>query len=87
MLRWAFKGPRQFQDVPGLARFLLAAVLVAPAVGATIGALNVVVHAVPQTYWRTWIEWFMSNALTALTILPGAACSARRTSRGYTDRA
>src|SRR5262249_43114348 len=24
----------------------------------------------PSAYWNTWIEWFMSNALTGLTLLP-----------------
>jgi two-component system, LuxR family, sensor kinase FixL len=86
MLRWAFKGPRQFEDVPGLARFLFAAVLVAPAAGATIGAMNVVIHSAPQTYWRTWVEWFLSNALTGLTILPALMLGATYVARSRRPR-
>jgi two-component system, LuxR family, sensor kinase FixL len=70
MLRWAFRRPLRLDDVPDLARFALAAAIIAPSVGATIGAMNVVLHGAPATYWRTWTEWFVSNALTGLTILP-----------------
>jgi signal transduction histidine kinase len=45
-------------------------VLVAPAVGATIGAANVVLHDAAETYWRPWSAWFVSNALTGLAMMP-----------------
>jgi signal transduction histidine kinase/integral membrane sensor domain MASE1 len=50
--------------------FVLAAVVVAPAVGATIGAANVVGHGASDSYARPWIAWFVSNALTGLVMLP-----------------
>ena len=70
MLRWALRGQARLDDVDTLARFALGAVIVAPAVGATIGAANVLLHGATVVYWRPWSEWFMSNALTGLTILP-----------------
>ena len=70
MLRWALRGQLRFERRRQLARFALAAVVVAPAVGATIGAANVVLHGGSATYWRPWTAWFLSNALTGLTILP-----------------
>jgi signal transduction histidine kinase len=70
MLRWALRGGLQLNDIDSLARFALAAVVVAPAVGATIGAANVVFHGGSATYWRPWTAWFLSNALTGLTLLP-----------------
>ena len=82
LLRWWFKGLPRLENVGALARFALAAVVIAPAVAATIGALNPVIHGGPSNYWRTWIAWDLANALTALTLLPafmlGGAYIARR---------
>jgi signal transduction histidine kinase len=64
-------GPHpRLDSVASLFRFAIAAAIVAPAVGATIGAANVVLHDVPATYAETWNAWFVSNALTALMMLP-----------------
>jgi len=86
LLRWALRGQLRLNDVDSLARFALAAVLIAPMVGATIGAANVVLHGASAGYWRSWGEWFLSNALTGLTLLPafvlgGAALAKRRDHR------
>ena len=70
MLRWLFQGRPRLDGIPSLASFVLSAVLVAPAVGATLGATNVVLHGVSPPYWPVWRAWYMSNALTGLTILP-----------------
>jgi signal transduction histidine kinase/integral membrane sensor domain MASE1 len=70
MLRRLFGGPPRLDSVAALLRFVVSAALVAPAVGATIGAANVVLHGSSPSYWRAWSAWFMSNALTGLTILP-----------------
>ena len=70
LLRWLFGGASRLNSIPALLRFAVSTVLIAPAVGATIGAANVVLHAATPTYWKTWNAWFLSNALTALTILP-----------------
>jgi signal transduction histidine kinase len=70
MLRRLFGGPPRLDSVGALLRFVASAALVAPAVGATIGAANAVLHGASATYWRSWSAWFMSNALTGLTILP-----------------
>jgi two-component system sensor kinase FixL len=64
-------GPHpRLDSVASLIRFVIAAAIVAPALGATIGATNVLLHGVPQTYGETWNAWFVSNALTALLMLP-----------------
>jgi signal transduction histidine kinase len=71
MLRWLLGNPPQLGGVRALNRFFVSAVLVAPAVGATIGAANYVWLGASPAYWRPWAAWFSSNALTALTMLPG----------------
>jgi signal transduction histidine kinase len=86
LLRWALRGEFGLNDIDSVARFALAAVVVAPSVGATIGAANVVLHVGSATYWRTWSAWFLSNALTGLTLLPpliigGAYFAKRRAAR------
>ena len=48
-------GPRPRLDgLASLLRFVIAAVIVAPAVGATIGAANVVLHDTSATYQEIW---------------------------------
>jgi signal transduction histidine kinase len=70
MLRWLFGDRPRLDGIRELMLFIGSAVLIAPAVGATIGAANVVLHGGSATYWRPWSAWFMSNALTGLTMLP-----------------
>ena len=70
LLRWVFRGPPRLDSVPGLALFVVSVAVIAPAVGATIGATNVILHRTGAMYRPTWSAWFMSNALTGLTILP-----------------
>jgi signal transduction histidine kinase len=71
LLRRLFKGRPRLDSLPTLAAFVVSAAFIAPAVGATLGAANVVAHGSPESYWRPWSAWFLSNALTGLTILPG----------------
>jgi two-component system, LuxR family, sensor kinase FixL len=70
LLRWLLKDRRHLNSIDALLRFVLSAVLIAPAIGAGLGAANVVMHGAPVTYGQAWTAWFMSNALTGLTILP-----------------
>ncbi|HTJ21339.1 MAG TPA: ATP-binding protein [Gemmatimonadaceae bacterium] len=70
LLRRVFRGPPRLDGMDAIVRFAASTVLVAPAAAATIGAMNVVFHGSVTTYWRTWAEWYMSNALTGLTLLP-----------------
>jgi signal transduction histidine kinase len=60
----------RLDTVRRLSLFLVAAVVAAPAVGATIGASNVVWHRTTTEYGALWRAWFVSNALTGLTMLP-----------------
>jgi integral membrane sensor domain MASE1 len=69
-LRWIFGGVPRLDSVRSLLAFVAGAVVLAPAVGATIGAASVVFHEPSLPYLDTWAVWFMSNALTGLTLLP-----------------
>ena len=75
-LRWLFGGVPRLDGGFALFKFFAVAVILAPAVGATIGAANVVLHGTSPTYWLAWTQWFLSNALTALTMLPGLLVAA-----------
>lgn len=70
LLRSLLADSLRLDGIPRLLLFGVAAVLMAPAVGATIGAANVVLHGASDSYWRTWSGWFVSNALTGLAMLP-----------------
>lgn len=70
LLRHLFGGVFRLDSVPALAWFVLSAVAIGPAAGATLGAANVVYHDPSAPYWRAWTQWLMSNALTALIMLP-----------------
>ena len=70
LLRWLFNGIPRLDSIPQLVVFSLTAAVAAPAVGATLGAANIVLHGATASYWRTWTGWFVSNALVALTMLP-----------------
>ncbi|MGH7616071.1 MAG: MASE1 domain-containing protein [Gemmatimonadaceae bacterium] len=66
-----FLGPQlRLDTIARLLVFVVSAAVIAPAVGATIGAVNVVWHGRSATYWAPWSAWFLSNSLTALTMLP-----------------
>jgi len=70
LLRWLFGGRPRLDSIGPMLLFVVIATLVAPAVGATLGAANVVLHGASSTYWLPWKAWFLSNALTGLTVLP-----------------
>ena len=70
LLRWLCGGPPRLDSLRELPLFAFSAVAVAPAVGATIGAANVMLHGAAATYWLPWSGWFVSNALTGLVMLP-----------------
>ena len=73
-LRWLGQHRPRFDSLDGTAKFLSVAGLMAPAVGATIGAAIVVVYGQaspgPDPYWRIWRAWFLSNAIVGVTLLP-----------------
>src|SRR5262249_8559453 len=62
-------GPR-FDTFRGVATFLASAVVVGPFVAAFMGAGVVVLHRGAADFWLNWQAWFLSNALTGLTLLP-----------------
>ena len=60
----------RLDSVPSLLLFVATTGIVAPAIGAAIGAADVVLFRPSRHYLETWNAWFISNALTALTMLP-----------------
>ena len=82
LLQRFFRGSPHVNSIRALSRFVFRAVLVAPAVAATIGAANVVLHRASPDYWHPWSAWFISNALTGLVILPAFITSRSSTSPG-----
>jgi signal transduction histidine kinase/ActR/RegA family two-component response regulator len=50
--------------------FLAFAVFLAPGAGALAGAAIVRLHGATGDFWLAWQEWWLSNAVTALTLLP-----------------
>jgi len=70
LLRRLLPDRPRLDGIGALMLFALSAVLVAPALGATIGAANVVLHGASPDFLRPWTAWFLSNALTGLTMLP-----------------
>jgi PAS domain S-box-containing protein len=64
-LSYSFKGVPRLNSVRALATYSLFAVILAPAVGALVGAV-----AVPGSYWTNWRTAFFSEALGFLTLMP-----------------
>jgi len=61
---------RRLDTLRGMTVFLLFAVVLAPAIGAFIGASVVALHYGVASYWMAWKPWLLSNVLTGLTLLP-----------------
>jgi PAS domain S-box-containing protein len=83
-LSYFFQGVPRLNSIKALAKFSLFAVILAPALGALVGAL-----AVPGSYWTNWRTSFFSEALGFLTLMPavlswvGKSSPGKYKSRGY----
>src|SRR5262249_42529572 len=62
-------GPR-LDTLQGVTPFFVCAVVVGPFVAALLGAGVVLLHTSSADFWLVWQAWFLSNALTGLTLLP-----------------
>jgi PAS domain S-box-containing protein len=62
-------GPR-LDTFWGVAAFLVCAVVIGPFAAAFLGAGVVLLHVKTADFWLFWQAWFLSNALTGLTLLP-----------------
>ena len=69
LLRRLFQRP-QLDSVSTLLRFLVRGVLIAPAVGGLLGAINVVWHHPTTPFGTLWVSWFLSDGVMGLTMLP-----------------
>jgi len=65
-----FDGRPRLDSVSALLRFFAAAVIVAPAVGGVLGAINIVADDPSKAFGGSWMAWALSDALTGLTMLP-----------------
>jgi PAS domain S-box-containing protein len=83
-LSYFFVGVPRLNSVKALTKFSLFAVILAPALGAFVGAL-----AVPGSYWTNWRTSFLSEALGFLTLMPailswvGKSSPGKHRSRAY----
>ena len=62
--------PFQLDTLRDAVAYLVFAVFLAPCLGAFVGAGLVVAHVPAQGFWLVWVEWMLSNAITALALLP-----------------
>jgi two-component system sensor histidine kinase UhpB len=78
-IRYLSRHTLSFATLRGVAVFLWFAVVIAPCTAAFVGAGVVMLHRDAgvvmlsdgdQEYWFIWQAWFLSNALTGLTLLP-----------------
>ena len=69
LLLWLFDGRPRLDSISALLRFFVAAVIVAPAVGGVLGAVNIIAHDPSKHFGPSWAAWAMSDALTGLTML------------------
>jgi PAS domain S-box-containing protein len=83
-LNYFFEGVPRLNSVMALAKFSVFAVILAPALGAIVGAF-----AVPGSYWTNWRTSFFSEALGFLTLMPailswvGKSSPGKHRSRAY----
>jgi signal transduction histidine kinase/CheY-like chemotaxis protein len=59
-----------YESMSDMGVFLGFAVLLAPALGALVGATVVVSHGHVRAFGDVWLAWWLSNAITALVFLP-----------------
>jgi signal transduction histidine kinase/CheY-like chemotaxis protein len=62
--------PLRFDTLRGMVAFFAFAVFLAPCAAASAGAGLVAANHTGTDFWLVWQQWVLSNALTALTLLP-----------------
>ena len=60
----------RFDTLRGMGVFVLFAAVLAPSIGALVGAGIVMANGRSDQFWLTWREWLLSNTVTGLTLLP-----------------
>jgi PAS domain S-box-containing protein len=76
-LSYFFVGVPRLNSVKALAKFSVFAVILAPALGASVGAF-----AFPGSYWANWRTSYYSEALGFLTLMPAILSWAGKSSPG-----
>jgi two-component system, LuxR family, sensor kinase FixL len=75
-IRYCSRGCVRLDTLRGVVIFVLVAVSLAPALAAFVSATKVVLHRVNQDFWLAWAAGYLSNAVTAMTLLPALLTSA-----------
>ncbi|HEY7117989.1 MAG TPA: MASE1 domain-containing protein [Tepidisphaeraceae bacterium] len=76
LLRLTWRGSPNWRQFRFLIHFLLSAVVLAPLVGAFLGAATVHGFRPDVPFWAAWRGWFIANALTNLILVPTVAIAA-----------
>jgi two-component system sensor histidine kinase UhpB len=69
-IRYVVPEGTRFDTLRGIVTFLVYAVFLGPFAAAFVGAGVVVLHRGTADFWPIWQAWFLSNALTGITLLP-----------------
>jgi PAS domain S-box-containing protein len=77
-VRYFDKESPRFDSFRGVTVFTVGAALLAPVIVSTIAAYLYVLSGYEQDYWYVWRARVVSNALSALTIVPPLFLTARR---------
>ena len=67
--RFASRSGRM-ETIREMVAYLLLTAFLAPGLAALAGAGLVTWHGGPKTFWLAWQEWWLSNAITGLMLLP-----------------
>lgn len=69
LLRRAREDPVSFDGLPSLAKFVVAAGVIAPALSGLLGAAAIALHT-GQAFWPNWRAWFAAHSLGTITVAP-----------------
>lgn len=81
-LRRYARRPGRLDTMREMVSYLVFAVFLVPAIAALGGAAIVVRFGVVRPFWLAWEQWWLSNAVTALTLLPLVTVDFRRLASG-----
>ena len=69
ILRMAREDLASFDGLPSLAKFVLAAGMIAPALSGLLGAGTIALHT-GQAFWPNWRAWFAAHSLGTIRVAP-----------------
>ena len=75
--------PGRLETMREMVAYLVFAVFLVPAVAALGGAAVVARFGFSRDFWLAWQQWWLSNAVTGLTLLPLLTVDLRRFATGF----